>query len=107
MAEFDNTQSFFDSFSTAAAQDLLTLQLAAGSPEPTQGVNTVSDPVIPDRIVRDRLNHFDPAIYDLRDESHLMKLLKVLLGAPGAGGLRVLRLSGLGNPPRVGHGILD
>lgn len=88
MAEFDNTRSFFESFSTAAAQDLMTLQLAAGSPEPTTGISTVSDPVIPDRLVRDRLGHFDPAIYDLRDESHLMKLLKVLLGAPGAGGLR-------------------
>lgn len=88
MAEFDNNRSFFEEIASAVSQDLMTLQLAAGSPEPTEGINTVSDPVIPDRLVRDRLGHFDPAIYDLRDESHLMKLLKVLLGAPGTGGLR-------------------
>lgn len=89
MAEFDpNSRSFFDSFSSAVAQDLLTLQLTAGQPEPTEGVNRVSDPIVPDRVVRDRLSHFDPEIYDLRDESHLMKLLKVLLGGAGIGGLR-------------------
>jgi hypothetical protein len=88
MAEFDNTRSFFDTFSSAAAQDLRTLQLTAGSPEPTDGIGTVTDPVIPDRLISDRLSHFDPAIYDLRDESHLMKLLKVLLGGAGVGGPR-------------------
>lgn len=89
MAEFNpNSKSFFDSFSSAVAQDLMTLQLTAGQPEPTDGISTVSDPVIPDTIVRERLGHFDPEIYDLRDESHLMKLLKVLLGGSGVGGLR-------------------
>lgn len=89
MAEFNpNAKSFFDSFSSAVAQDLMTLQLTAGQPEPTDGISTVSDPIVPDTIVRERLGHFDPEIYDLRDESHLMKLLKVLLGGSGVGGLR-------------------
>ena len=89
MAEFDpNVRSFFDSFSSAVAQDLMTLQLTAGQPEPTNGISVVSDPIVPDRLIRERLSHFDPEIYDLRDESHLMKLIKVLLGAAGVGGLR-------------------
>lgn len=88
MAEFSNTPSFFETFSSAAAQDLMTTQLAAGSPEPSSGVMTVTDGIVPDRVTRDRLSNFDPEIYDLSDDSHLMRLLKVLLGAPGAGGLR-------------------
>lgn len=89
MADFNpNAPSFFENFSSAVAQDLMTLQLTAGQPEPNQGVTLVSDPIIPDTLVRDRLSHFDPEIYDLRDESHLMKLLKVLLGGAGVGGLR-------------------
>lgn len=88
MAEFSNTPSFFETFSSAAAQDLMTTQLAAGSPEPSTGTMTVTDGIVPDRLVRDRLSNFDPEIYDLSDDSHLMRLLKVLLGAAGVGGLR-------------------
>lgn len=85
---FSENPSFFENFSTVAAQDLMTLQLTSGQPESTQGVFTVSDPIVPDRKVIDRLGHMDPEIYDLRDSSHLMKLLQVLLGGAGAGGLR-------------------
>jgi hypothetical protein len=88
MAEFSNTPSFFETFSSAAAQDLMTTQLAAGSPEPSSGIMTVTDGIVPDRVTRDRLSNFDPEIYDLSDDSHLMRLLKVLLGAAGVGGLR-------------------
>lgn len=88
MAEFSNTASFFETFSSAAAQDLMTTQLAAGSPEPTNSVMTVTDGIVPDRVTSDRLSNFDPEIYDLSDDSHLMRLLKVLLGAAGVGGLR-------------------
>lgn len=101
MAEFMNIPSFFDSLPQAAAEDLMTQQLAPNQPEPGQGVFTTSDPVLPDRVVQDRLGHFDPDLYDLRDSSHLMKLLKVLLGASGLGGLRrqaaVARLQGMFN----------
>lgn len=88
MAEFSNTPSFFETFSSAAAQDLMTTQLAAGSPEPSSGIMTVTDGIVPDRVTRDRLSNFDPDIYDLSDDSHIMRLLKVLLGAAGVGGLR-------------------
>jgi hypothetical protein len=88
MTSFIDNPSFFANFDAAADQDLLTMQLAAGQPDVTEGIFTASDPIVPDKVTSDRLAHFDPTIYDLRDSSHLMKLLKVLLGAPGAGGLR-------------------
>lgn len=83
-----NLPSLFQTFSSAAASDLLTLQLSAGQLEPAGGVTTVTNPIVPDRLVSDRLSNFDPTIYDLSDQSHLMKLLKVLMGGAGAGGLR-------------------
>lgn len=88
MADFMNVPSFFSDLSQAAAQDIMTSQLATNQPEPTQGIFTSSDPILPDRIVAERLNHLDPDLYDLRDQSHLMKLFKVLLGGAGLGGLR-------------------
>lgn len=88
MADFMNVPSFFDDLSKAVAQDIMTSQLATNQPEPTQGLFTTSDPIIPDRIVAERLGHLDPDIYDLRDQSHLMKLFKVMLGGAGLGGLR-------------------
>lgn len=86
--QFIEDPSFFSNFNSAAASDLMTQQLQAGQPEVSQGTLTISDPILPDRLVADRLGHMDPEIYDLRDTSHLMKLLKVLLGSSGAGGLR-------------------
>lgn len=86
--QFVENPGFFDSFTSSATKDLMSLQLAPGQPQVTSGVLTVSDPIVPDRLVSDRLGHMDPRIYDLRDTSHLMKLLKVLLGSSGAGGLR-------------------
>lgn len=86
--QFIDNPSFFENFDTAADQDLRTMQLAPGQPDVAEGVFEVSDPIVPDKLTSDRLGHFDPAIYDLRDSSHLIKLLKVLLGGSGAGGLR-------------------
>lgn len=85
---FVDNPSFFQNFDTAADQDLKAMQLAPGQPDTTEGVFTASDPIVPDKLTSDRLAHFDPEIYDLRETSHLMKLLKVLLGGSGAGGLR-------------------
>jgi hypothetical protein len=85
---FVDNPSFFQNFDTAADVDLRSMQLAPGQPDTSEGVFTVSDPIVPDKIASDRLAHFDPEIYDLRETSHLMKLLKVLLGGTGVGGLR-------------------
>jgi hypothetical protein len=88
VAEFLNVPGFFDNLNQAVQEDIMTTQLATNQPEPTNGIFTTSDPILPDRAVVDRLTHFDPDIYDLRDQSHLMKLLKVILGGAGLGGLR-------------------
>lgn len=85
---FSEIPSFFENFSSAAAQDLMTLQVATNTPQVSAGTITVTDPIVPDRLVMDRLGHMDPSIYDLRDTSHLVKLLKVMMGGSGAGGLR-------------------
>ena len=85
---FSEIPSFFENFTSAATQDLMSLQVSTNGPQVTNGTVTATDPIVPDKIVMDRLGHMDPAIYDLRDTSHLVKLLKVMLGASGAGGLR-------------------
>lgn len=85
---FVENPSFFEDFDVAADQDLKSLQLAPGQPDVAEGIFTASDPIVPDKVTADRLGHFDPEIYDLRDSSHLMKLLKILLGGAGVGGLR-------------------
>lgn len=79
--------TFTTSLATSAKQDLLSLQLTPGSLDDAS-TNAVTSPIIPDRQVIDRLGHMDPDIYALDDDSHLMRLLKVLLGGAGAGGLR-------------------
>lgn len=81
-------QSFFQAQTTNPdSADLISTQLDPTKPQ-VEGLTAVSDPLLPDRQVIDRLGHFDPELFDLRDSSHLMRLLKVLLGAPGTGGLR-------------------
>jgi hypothetical protein len=67
--------------------DLLSAQVDPSQPE-VEGLTSVTDPVIPDRVILDRLTHLDPTLYDLRDSSHLMRLIKALVGASGVGGLR-------------------
>lgn len=85
---FVDNPSFFQNFDSSAAADLMSMQLAPGQPDTGEGIFTASDPIVADKLTSDRLGHFDPDIYDLRDTSHLMKLLKVLLGGAGVGGLR-------------------
>lgn len=89
--------SIFKSMVSSAATDLMSQQLSTNQPQPVAGLVTTSNPLVPDRLVRERLSHMDPDIFDLSDSSHLMKLIKVLLGSAGGGGLRkqmsVMRLS--------------
>lgn len=89
MAEdlFTNDGRMATKLQGAVYQDLMSLQLSGGGPE-SSNMEIVSDPIIPDRAVIDRLGHMDPELYDLSDNSHLMRLLKVLLGGAGAGGIR-------------------
>jgi hypothetical protein len=81
--------SIFNGLLTTASTDLMTLQLESTAVEaasPT--LITTTNPLLPDRLITSRLSHMDPDIYDLSPSSHLMKLLKVLMGNAGAGALR-------------------
>lgn len=81
--------NIFTGLGSTAATDLMTLQLESTVVQPTDsGLVTTTNPLLPDRLVADRLSHMDPDIYDLSASSHLMKLLKVLMGGAGAGALR-------------------
>lgn len=84
---FSNNGNFASRVSAGAIDDLMTLQASTSDPE-SDIVEIVSDPLLPDRAVIDRLGNMDPELYDLSESSHLMRLLKVLLGGAGAGGLR-------------------
>jgi hypothetical protein len=67
---------------------LLALQApTAGAPR-SSAMDTVTDPLLPPATAAGRLDHFWPGLYDLRAETHLARLLKVLLGEAGAGMLR-------------------
>lgn len=49
----------------------------------SEGMDEVTNPVLPPSRAADRLAHFDPDLYDLSPESHLSRLMKVLLGDAG------------------------
>lgn len=67
--------------------ELLAMQAPNGVPRSTL-FETVSDPLLPPSKTTDMLAHFFEDIYDLRSESHLSRLLKILLGDTGTGQLR-------------------
>lgn len=66
---------------------LLDMQAPKGAPRSTF-FETVTDPLLPPQQMGEMLAHFFEAIYDLSPESHLSRLLKILLGATGTGQLR-------------------
>lgn len=69
------------------ASDLLAMQAPQGVPRSTF-FETVTDPLLPPQRSDEMLAHFPDNIYDKRPESHLSRLLKVLLGQSGTGQLR-------------------
>lgn len=66
---------------------LLDMQAPRGVPL-TDQVTVTSDPLLPPQSSREMLAHFFEDLYDLRPESHLSRLLGVLLGDSGVGQLR-------------------
>lgn len=52
---------------------------------PPEGFKTVTSPLNPLRSAASRLAHFDEDVYDLSAESHIVRLLKALLGDAGVG----------------------
>jgi hypothetical protein len=87
-----NTGDISPSFFTRKIQGEPDDSLIDAQVDPTQpqvsGLSSVTDPLVPDRLTDERVGGFDPVLYDLRASSHLMRLLKALIGAAGVGGLR-------------------
>lgn len=67
--------------------DLLAMQAPKGVPR-SEIFSTVTDPLLPPQQMSEMLAHFHEAIYDLKSEGHLARLLKVLLGDTGTSQLR-------------------
>lgn len=67
--------------------ELLDMQAPSGVPR-SNFFEVVTDPLVPPNRTTEMLAHFYDEIYDLRAESHLARLLKVLLGDTGIGQLR-------------------
>lgn len=89
----NETGSFFAAQHTNGGQavDLISTQVDPTQPQ-VDGLVPVTDPILPDQLVVERLSHMDPSIYDLRPTSHLMRLITALVGAAGVGGLRKQQL---------------
>lgn len=66
---------------------LLDLQAPTGLPR-SAALESITNPISPPERAADILAHFYEGVYDLRAESHLSRLLKVLLGDPGTGAIR-------------------
>jgi hypothetical protein len=67
--------------------ELLNMQAPQGVPRSTF-FETVTDPLLPPQHITEMLAHFPEQVYDKRSQSHLSRLLKVLLGDTGTGQLR-------------------
>lgn len=83
---FTQSESFFD-YDTRPFQSILALQMDPSSPQ-VVGLSTTTSPANPDKQIKERLAHLPEDLYDLRDESHLVRFCKALLGESGAGQLR-------------------
>jgi hypothetical protein len=83
---FQQSVSIFDT-STADPTGILPLQADTAGPE-VSGVERATNMLIPDAPTAQQLRNFPEEIYDLRDTSNLVRILKVLLGDAGAGQLR-------------------
>ena len=70
-----------------AESPLLDMQASRGIPL-SSDVEAVTDPLLPPQSTKEMFAHFWEDLYDLRPESHLSRLLGVLLGDTGVGQLR-------------------
>lgn len=83
---FNQGVSFFDT-STAPKSGLLPLQMDPAQPV-VAGTARATNMLIPDAPTSEQLVNFPEGLYDLRDTSNLVRLMKVLLGDAGTGQLR-------------------
>lgn len=83
---FQQSTSFFDT-SSAPNEGIIPLQSDPAGPQVT-GVERATNMLLPDAPTMHQLRNFPDALYDLRESSTLVRLMKVLLGDAGAGQLR-------------------
>lgn len=83
---FNQSISFFD-VSSAPGTGLIPLQSDPSGPL-VEGIDRATNMLLPDAPTMQQLRNFPENLYDLRNSSHLVRLLKVLLGDAGAGQLR-------------------
>lgn len=83
---FQQSTSFFDT-STTPNTGIVPLQSDPAGPQVT-GVERATNMLLPDVPTMQQLRNFPDDLYDLRETSALVRLLKVLLGDAGAGQLR-------------------
>ena len=72
--------------------DLITAQVDPTAPQ-IQGLTQITNPIQPTHNAQKYVTNFDPDLYDLRDTSHLMRLVRALSGGSGVGGLRKQNLT--------------
>ncbi len=76
-------------FDDPATSDRALLPLQVGVSDPTlPTMEQTTGLLSPDHASSSRLAHLDPDIYDLRDQSHLVRFIRAMLGDAGAGQLR-------------------
>lgn len=80
--------SFFATQQTNPTTNPLIVEQVDPTAPSITGLSKISDPIQPSANAQDYVKNFDPNLYDLRDTSHLMRLIKALCGAPGIGGIR-------------------
>lgn len=83
---FQQSRSFFD-VSTAPREGIIPLQSDPSGPQIT-GVERVTNMLLPDAPTMQQLRNFPEELYDLRETSVLVRLMRVLLGDAGVGQLR-------------------
>lgn len=83
---FQQSTSFFDT-SSAPNEGIIPLQSDPAGPQVT-GVERATNMLLPDAPTMQQLRNFPDNLYDLRESSVLVRLMKVLLGDAGAGQLR-------------------
>lgn len=83
---FQQSTSFFDT-SSAPNEGIIPLQSDPSGPQIT-GVERATNMLLPDAPTMKQLRNFPEELYDLRETSVLVRLMKVLLGDAGAGQLR-------------------
>jgi hypothetical protein len=72
---------------TAGKTGLISDQIDPTQPQ-IQGLKRITDPLIPSENSSEVVKNFDPELYDLKPNSHLMRLIRALTGSAGIGGIR-------------------